>query len=162
MAVSTTLNVKGLDEATKKLADVEKRARDLSPVLRGRAETLRSEILLGSFGASQSPAGDAWQPLAESTVKRRRQGSSKPLIDTGALRGAVTTRADNKSVFFGVSGAPGVYAGAQNFGHEQIPARPFLPTDSSGTPYFGGSGWAAKWWKTFRERVERYVLTGRV
>src|SRR5574342_1146421 len=108
--MAATLKVRGLRELDRKIEGVTRRARDLSPVLRGRAEVLRSEIVTNSFGKSMSPQGMPWRPLAASTVARRRRGSSKPLIDTGALRGAVTTRATQQSLFFGVSGSPAVYA----------------------------------------------------
>ena len=45
------------------------------------------------FDRSEDPEGNAWAPLAESTVKRKRKrGSknpSKPLIDKGHLRNAM-------------------------------------------------------------------------
>ena len=42
------------------------------------------------FRESRGPDGQPWAPLSPATIARRRQGSSKPLLDTGRLRNSIT------------------------------------------------------------------------
>ena len=142
-----------LDEMARDFKAMAARAADLTPVTKPAAERLRSVITL-SFTRSQSPNGEAWRPLAESTIERRRKRSGKPLIDTGLLRQSIATRGEAKAVVFGVAGSAASYAPFHQFGTRKIPRRAFLPTDASGTPQFDG-GSARKWIeRTMREALD--------
>lgn len=156
------MEVKVKTEALERMADdiddAVKRAMDLSPVTKPAAERLRGIITL-SFSQSRSPLGEAWRPLAPSTVARRRKGSAKPLIDTGLLRKSVSVRGEKQAVAFGVSGSAAEYAPYHQFGGSKIPRRAFLPTDEKGTPVFDG-GSAQKWIARTMREVLDYIANG--
>lgn len=152
------VNVEGLERMADDIADAAKRAADLSPVTKPAAERLRSIITL-SFTQSKSPLGEAWRPLAASTIERRRKGSGKPLIDTGLLRKSIATRGEKQGVVFGVSGSAGEYAPFHQFGTRQIPRRAFLPTDEQGRPVFD-SGSARKWIEQTMRAALDYIANG--
>jgi phage gpG-like protein len=64
-----------------------------------------------------------WQPLAASTIRQRRRGSSKPLQDTGVMKGSIRpiglkTRAE---VFTNID-----YAKYHDLGTRNIPRREFM------------------------------------
>lgn len=136
------------------------RMQNLEPVLKGRAEALDAVIQEG-FRTGTSPLGGPWKALSEGTIQNRRQGSGKPLVDTGQLKGHTNARATKKSVIFGVSGAPATYAGTHQFGRPQskIPARRFLPMNDSGKADFS-SGKALTWFNRAIKRVRHFILTG--
>lgn len=150
----------------KALADMEERARDLTPVTKVAAATFDA-MTQGAFEKSQSPMGQAWAPLEESTIAGRRKGSSKPLIDTGQLRISTFATGTAEGISFGVSGAAAQYAGAHQFGttkagirhNVKIPARPFLPLDASGEVTFA-AGPAREWLYRTQQRVWAWVLRG--
>lgn len=152
------VNTRGLDALSKDLEAAAKRAADLTPITKPAAERLRGIITL-AFSQSKSPLGEAWRPLAPSTIARRRKGSAKPLIDTGLLRKSVSVRGEKQAVAFGVTGAAASYAAYHQFGGTKIPRRAFLPTDERGTPVFDG-GSAQKWiGRTMREVLD-YIAKG--
>jgi phage gpG-like protein len=64
-----------------------------------------------------------WQPLAPSTIRGRRKGSSKPLQDTGRMRGSIKPQGfkDRAEVFTNVE-----YAPFHDKGTRTIPRREFL------------------------------------
>lgn len=159
MAVEAKIEPK-TREAHKRLEEVKARMADLSPVLQGSAATLGA-VILRSFSRSESPLGEKWAPLAQSTVKRRREGSSKPLIDTGNLRGSVATQATKDSVKFGVSGTAAEYGPVHQFGSVRIPRRRFLPVDASGEPDLS-TGRAARWAAQQLKRIATYIDTGKL
>ena len=145
------------------LSDMVKRSKDISSVTDASAATLAT-VIDKSFETSSSPLGGAWQPLSPSTVAKRRRGSSKPLVDTGALRGSVNTSANNDIITFGISGAPTTYGGAHQFGTSNagkgrsttIPARPYLPLTQQGSDF--SSGRARVWFDRMMKRVRSYIL----
>jgi hypothetical protein len=63
--------------------------------LRRAALVLEREVKLGL--ARGAPGDVPLRPLAEMTILQRRSRSSRPLLDTGALMGAVTSRVDEAS-----------------------------------------------------------------
>jgi phage virion morphogenesis protein len=162
-----TFDTDAWGELQKQIADMEARAKDASPATKVAAATLDT-VIQSSFELSNSPQGEPWAPLAESTIAQRRRGSSRALVDTGQLKAATFTRASKTGVMFGVSGAPATYAGTHQFGttkagrsrNVKIKARPFLPLDDSGKPVFSG-GRAAKWLKRAQKRVTDYILHGK-
>lgn len=99
-----------------------------------------------------------WRPLSPNTIAQRRQGSSAPLQDTGALRRSFTSRVEGKVVKTGTNNQVAEYhqfgTGAyvimptraetlvfktadgmkftKRINHPGIPQRPMLPTKSLG------------------------------
>src|SRR5262249_37352106 len=118
-----------------------------------------------SFATSQSPAGRAWQELSEGTeaINPRRVGG-KPLLDTGRLRGSVTTRVARQQLWFGSNI---VYAAAQHFGNPDnklfgkkpapLPARPYLLVAQDGQTLIPDEFWRAK-----AEMIAHWIATGEV
>jgi len=80
--------------------------------------------VINHFSTERGPSG-RWKPLKSETIKRRRQKSSKPLQDTGRLRGSLRHRVVNR-------GKEGViftnlkYAPTHQYGYKKIPARPYV------------------------------------
>ena len=144
-----------LDQMAEDFKEAARRAADLTPVTKPAAERLRGIITL-SFAKSKSPNEEPWRPLADTTIARRRKGSSKPLIDTGLLRTSIATRGESKAVVFGVSGPAASYAPYHQFGTRKIPRRAFLPVDQSGTPQFE-AGSARKWIARTMTDVLKYI-----
>lgn len=72
-----------------------------------------------------------WEPLAESTIQRRRGHSTKILKDTGQLRQSYdifgTRGLDIKRNSVSV-GSKKIYAAPHHYGFRNVPARPQLPT----------------------------------
>jgi phage virion morphogenesis protein len=119
---------------------------DLTPAMRAIGQDLAENIRLG-FRDSTDPWGSPWQPLSPLTVLLRRNGSAKPLMDTGSLRNSINAQADATSVTVGTNDKRGPVHqyGATikpkkgkylSFGNANvwamlkqstIPARPFMP-----------------------------------
>lgn len=107
------------------------RVKSLRPAMEAGALDIKKLVDDAFYKSIDPNTGASWQPLAESTIKRRRQGSSKPLVDTGRLRGSISTKAFDKSIVYGTNV---VYAGPHQKGTRKIPQRRFLPTDFSAGP----------------------------
>lgn len=152
------VDASALEDLANAIGDAAERAADLTPVTKPAAERLRGIITL-SFSQSKGPNGEAWRPLAPSTVERRRKGSSKPLIDTGLLRKSIAVKGEKQAVTFGVSGSANQYAPFHQFGTKRIPRRPFLPTDEAGKPVFDG-GKARQWIQRTMTEVLDYIANG--
>ena len=122
------------------------------------------------FGQQQSPLGEAWRPLAESTIRQKRQNSSRILVDTGGLVNAVHAEGNSKGIRVGVNGAPATYGVFHQFGRRTAGGpgtghgawrRPFLPMNSAGTiEMFGGP--AKRWRDRTLERLKDFIIHGRV
>lgn len=154
--MSITLRIEGLEEAARELEGVQERMEDMRPVLRVVAQDLKTEVD-DAFDESRSPDGKRWKPLAEATVKRRRQGSRTPLVDTGTLRNSIAAQAERERLRLGTN-VP--YAASHQFGREHIPARPFLPITPEGAIMTTGP--AGELWEDAAEMIRRYILTGRI
>ena len=150
------IRARGLDEATEENEGRAERCANLLPVLQVLAQDLRT-LIDDSFDQSRSPMGQGWEPLKPATIKRRRKGSAKPLVDTGRLRNSIATRAKPKSIEFGTNVN---YAAAQQFGTEHIPDRPFLPVLPSGE--FANAGPSAQWLREAEEAIATYIETGQL
>lgn len=133
------------------------RARNLEPVLTGRAQALESMVVTELFGGSQTPTGEPWLPL-QTPRRRGSTSSASPLIDTGQLRGSIHATATRNSILFGSSGAATDYAGTHLFGHGPVPQRKFLPTTTSDFE----RGPAKSWLDRLKSRVAEYISTGRL
>ncbi|MBU2527668.1 MAG: phage virion morphogenesis protein [Bacteroidetes bacterium] len=92
-----------------------------------------------SGGRSQSGGKGTWKPLAASTIKRRRGGSSTPLRDTGILMNGIHPEFPGNRVEISTADQASKYAAHQHYGSKpawairglKIPARPYMMiTDS--------------------------------
>ncbi len=158
MAVTIELDFDSLEQLARQADGMAQRAQDLTPVLKPRAESLRT-VINDAFSDSQSPNDEAWPSLKPATVAKRRKGSRRPLVDTGLLRGSVRTEAGKGRVVFGVGGTAAGYAPFHQFGTKHIPRRAFLPTDAEGNAEFR-RGPARRWLDRTMQRVLRFILTG--
>jgi phage gpG-like protein len=104
---------------------------------------------------------DKWVPLAASTLRRRRKGKNKRnpqariLQDTGMLRKSATGPNSPGSYLeihsmMMIIGSTLIYAGTHNYGHKQVPARPFLTITSE-----VASAMSREWMVTFYRRTRR-------
>lgn len=151
--------VDGLDEAVDNLRGIEARLSDLTPVMRVISEDLKT-FIDSRFESSQSPSGAPWQPLKPATIARRRQGSSKPLVDTGRLRNSISARPQKQSLEFGTNV---VYAGTHQFGHGPVPARPFLPVSiAGGKAVWTPSGPAHTEREIYLRMIRDYITEGKL
>tara|TARA_Y100000593_G_scaffold46917_1_gene88974 strand:- start:86 stop:598 length:513 start_codon:yes stop_codon:yes gene_type:complete len=153
-----TIDEKSFGTLPQRIQALGERLANLDPILKRRAALLGS-VIDESFRTSRSPNGAGWQALAESTVEKRRQGSSKPLLDTGALRQASNAQVRSKAIVFGTSGAPAKYGVFHVTGTSTMPRRAYLPMDEDGNPDFS-SGPAAAWLEKTRADVIAYVIHG--
>lgn len=81
-----------------------------------------------AWDSRMSPAGEAWPPLSEYTI--RKKGHDRPLILTGALRAAMTDRHAPGHVgevqpTLMTFGTDIDYAGFHEYGTQRIPQREF-------------------------------------
>lgn len=152
------------------LSEMQERLRDLAPALKPAAEQLRGHIIGKSFGKATNPQGVPWAPYSLRTKRKRgKRRDAKMLVDTGQLRGSITVRVVRDVILVGIGGAAALYGPAHQFGtsragrsrNVKIPARPFLPLDTKGRPNFA-AGWAREWAERTRERLARYIATGKV
>ncbi|MCH9780610.1 MAG: phage virion morphogenesis protein [Alphaproteobacteria bacterium] len=70
----------------------------------------------------QDPRGKAWQPWTQRTADKRHSGQSL-LLATGHLLDSITAQVRGKTVTVGSTRA---YAAVHQFGHGNVPARPFV------------------------------------
>ena len=172
-----TFRVNGARQTKREIDAAIARARDLNPVLTVAAADTKT-LIDDAFDGSHSPDGTRWQALSPKTIAKRRQGSSKPLIDTAILRNSVTATARGVVLSFGTNV---IYARPHQMGFERtgqykrtrynprreagspwrysVPARPFLPV----TPQFAlmTTGPAGQHWREVREMVREYIRSGR-
>lgn len=120
-------------DVTNALNELSNRVDDMRPVLSAIGEHIASEVDL-TFRDAADPYGNKWNIL--------KHRSGKPLNDTGRLRSSITSRATSDRVEIGTNVE---YAGTHQHGAKKgsygkgipwgdIPARPFLPTESQGLP----------------------------
>lgn len=113
----------------------------------GRVSERLNELLDREFDEEQSPDGQAWEPLAESTVRRKRG-------DRRILQRTETMRADIR-----VRPAPGAGveidaphpASYHQIGTSEMPARKLLPE---------GGELPADWQEAIDEEIERAFAKG--
>lgn len=109
MSIKVTNNsklvLKGLEELKKKAVNTQSLMLQI-------AEDMKTKTDM-RFRHSKDPNCVMWEPLKESTVSRRRKGSSKPLVDTGELRGSISSKATKDAAIVGTNKE---YAAMQNFG----------------------------------------------
>ncbi len=120
--ITISLDTAGL---TLHMKEVIKRSRTLKPILEEIKPKALSQTQL-RFRNTEAPDGGQWERLAESTIKRRRRGSSKPLNDTTThILQKITAKSYKNSVAVGVYDSEDVkIAAVHNFGAEILhPAR---------------------------------------
>ena len=135
MKVVITVDDRAVNAAFSKLV---RAGTNLRPVLTSIGEAMVESTKL-RFRDSQAPDGGRWPALSPVTIALRRQGSSKPLLDTGRLRNSIARAVGVRDVVIGTNV---IYAGTHQFGARKgqygrtkrnspipwgnVPARPFL------------------------------------
>lgn len=141
--IEIQVDTRAIDQALRRL---ESHVEDTSPAMRAIGEHIASQIDL-SFRDAKDPYGNPWKELSAVTVAKRRRESSKPLNDTGHLKASITSNPGHNEVTIGTNEK---YGRTHQFGATQgqygrsrrngpipwgnIPARPFMPTESGGMP----------------------------
>jgi phage virion morphogenesis protein len=157
--VASSIKITGLEEVTGNLDALAARLDDMSPVMRVIAEDIKT-LIDDSFDKSRSPDGQAFAPLKPATVKKRRGGSSKPLVDTARLRNSIVVTGSKKSVKFGTN-VP--YAGFHQLGTSRVEPRPYMPVEASGDGFtFMTAGPAGETVEQIKAQIVRYLKTGEV
>lgn len=100
--------IKGLDKKIVKTTNTQ-------PLMLKIAEDMKTKVDM-RFRLSKDPNGNSWESLSESTISNRRKNSSKPLVDTGALRASINSKATKDTAIVGTNKE---YAAMQNFGAEK-------------------------------------------
>ena len=137
------VKVENLEEVQQMLAELAERLEDLRPALLEAAQVIQNSTE-EAFESGVSPWGKTWTPLASSTLDAKGASALNPLstgkmlYESGRLRESlyISVGMDARSVEVGVNahakGYP--YPAVHQFGTRdaKVPARPFLPMDSSG------------------------------
>lgn len=100
-----------------KLTQIAFNVGNLTPAFKEIGMSVTSLVQLG-FRESINPYGQPW-----AAIRPRRDGSRKPLLDTGRLRNSITYNADKKSVRIGTN----VKYGEQHQIGLGVKKRSFLP-----------------------------------
>ena len=144
------VDASGLARFVTDVRAMKKRTADISTATKGGAEELQ-KVLDATFAANRSPDGTPWSPLKPSTIAKKK--SAKPLVETGALRGARKAKPTKKGVSVEVAGNRATVARIHSSGTRFSPARPVLPRFVKGGPAH------AALQKTLA-RIARFVLRG--
>lgn len=142
------------------LRDLQQRLKDAArgkfiPELGRRVAAALMKEVADEFRHSRNPYGKPWAPLARERARnlranRRRAAKgkpprrSKPLIDTGRMRGSVIARAVGSEVRVSI---PVDYASYHQYGTRTIPQRQMLPEASTG-------GLGPRWTLAIRKETE--------
>lgn len=125
MTAALTLSFE--DGATPGLTALAKAGANLQPIL-ARIGVLLEGSTVERFDAGRTPEGEAWKPSIrarggyevavgkprkDGSRRTRTAGAGKTLVDTGHLRGSITSVADDSSVEVGTNL---IYAGVHQFG----------------------------------------------
>ena len=124
-----------------------RRSEDLSPAMQAIAGVLVDDIE-EAFQSEQSPNGEIWASLSDTTIKRREKSGYWPgqkLQQTGRLASSLTSSFGKD---YAVAGTNVIYAATHQFGAKKgsfgsdrhgrpipwgdIPARPFLGLSNDG------------------------------
>ncbi len=113
----------GASEVEKVLNNILARVDDLTPVFGDIGEYLL-EVHERRFADMQGPDGEAWEPLAPRTLKRKKR-TDKILTEEGTLADTLAYQIGDNEISFGSNLE---YAATHQFGREEdgIVARPFL------------------------------------
>lgn len=129
------------DTATPAIKSLISAVHNLQPMLEDLAVGFETITKL-SFDASTDPYGQAWQPLSDVTISRRRQGSSVIGRDTSRLFNSILPQWTQSTAGVGTNV---IYARNFHYGQKQgasgetsrgapipwgdVPSRKILPTD---------------------------------
>lgn len=141
---------RGFSALVRDVRAMKKRTRDISVATKAGADELQ-KVLDQTFTAGKSPDGQTWAALKPSTIARK--GHSKPLLDSGRLRGSRKAKASKKGVTVDVEGNRARVAAILSSGRAGSPARPVLPRFTKGGPAHAAIR------KTLT-RIARFVLRG--
>lgn len=138
--MNVTIDLTGTEELDKLFAKIIKRVKNMQPVMSEAGNYLQN-IIEESFDAERSPDGEAWTPLASSTlIEKNKKGSKKILYDEGTLFESIAHEATSRDLTVGVNaysdeGYP--YPVVHQFGSKdgKTPARQFMPVNSEGELY---------------------------
>lgn len=133
-----TIEVDGLDAATRRIGRLAAAGRDTTPLMRDIGEYLIRSTK-DRFAAQLDPEGKPWKPLSRSYREQKKRNKHRILTLDGHLGGTINYRAGRTEVLVG---SPRVYAAVHQFGAAKgafgatvrgapipwgnIPARPFL------------------------------------
>jgi phage virion morphogenesis protein len=109
------------------LEALAERAGSLEPVFSDFGEYLLNRHR-ARFAQQVSPDGEAWAPLSPRYKARKPKNKNKLLVLEGHLRGLLRYQTGPAGLEFGTSL---VYGAVHQFGHEEIPARPYLGLDAA-------------------------------
>ena len=126
-----SIQVEGLERLKQRLKATADKLQNMRQFWSSVGMYVQRQTIRERFNKEQSPEGQKWKPLAESTKrrkKRHKRGQMKILHDTGALRRSIAYEAGNNSVKVG---SVLKYARTHQFGRGKIPARPFLGVTES-------------------------------
>ncbi|MCU0677756.1 MAG: phage virion morphogenesis protein, partial [Myxococcota bacterium] len=122
---------RGFSALMRDVRAMKKRLSDVSPAAKSGAEELQ-KVLDQTFAQNRSPDGQPWPALKPSTVAEK--GSTKPLVETGALRAARRVKATSKGFVVEVAPNRAQVARILSSGMRTTPARPVLPRFTKGGP----------------------------
>ena len=92
---------------------------DTKPLMQQIATDMKNQVDM-RFRKCEDPDGVKWAELSPATIAQRRNGSSKPLNDTGGTKGSITAYSDETQAVVGtnkkVDKAGKVSAAVHNFG----------------------------------------------
>jgi phage gpG-like protein len=136
--VNVEIKIQGIEKIDEMLEKIVKKAGDLEPVLHAIGGGMVGNIHY-SFDNEQSPDGEAWDPLADSTLlDKSKHGKRSVMLQRDMdLYNSIGFFADGDSLAVGVnaySKGDYPYPVVHQFGSKdgKIPARRFMPIDSDG------------------------------
>lgn len=117
------ISVEGQANVTRAFNRLLKQSSDLSPALGSIGEYL-IESTQQRFIDQESPDGQAWEPLASETIKRKTR-KDRILTESGTLADTLNYQINGDELMFGSNME---YAATHQFGRDEanIPARMFL------------------------------------
>lgn len=107
--MNLNVSLEGIDRISALIADLERRAGDLTPAMKSIGEHIVSVARL-SFRAEQSPDGVPWRKSG-----RAIRQSGKTLADTGRLKASLSYQANSEAVKVS-TGSNVAYAAVHQFG----------------------------------------------
>ena len=121
-----SIKPEGLAKLRQRLKTAAEKLKDMRPLWSSVGMYVQRQTIKERFDKEQTPEGEKWEPLAPTTIKRKKRhkrGQMKILHDTGELRKSITYEAGNDHVKIG---SKLKYARTHQFGRGKIPARRFL------------------------------------
>ncbi len=98
--------VTGLEDLQETLDDIEKKTKDLKPLLKELANHLVNTVE-ESFETQTTPDGKRWSPIKKATHKNYRLGTDKILHKSGDMRDSLKSRVFKSSLTVGVNATAG-------------------------------------------------------